>query len=69
MTAAIINLETKEQINLFRSLAKVIGVSFEVLPKTKEKKLDAIETSRQEARNGQVYHYDDIEEFFKKMAI
>jgi len=69
MTTAIINLETKEQVNLFQILAKTIGVSFEVLPKKRVKKLDAIEKSRQEARDGQVYHYDNVEDFFKKMAI
>ena len=69
MTTAIINLETKEQISLFQMLAKTIGVSFEVLPKKKVKELDAIEKSRQEARDGEVYHYDNVEDFFKKMAI
>jgi len=69
MTTAIINLETKEQISLFRILAKTVGVSFEILPPRKIKELDAIERSRQEAKEGQVYHYDDVEDFFKKMAI
>ena len=69
MTTALINLETKEQVNLFQLLADTIGVSFEILHRKKEKELDAIEISRREAKNGQVYHYDDIEDFFKKMAI
>ena len=69
MTTAIINLETKEQINLFQMLAQTIGVSFEILPKKKIKELDAIEKSRQEAKDGQVYHYDNVEDFFNKMAI
>jgi hypothetical protein len=34
-----------------------------------ERKADAIEKSRQEAKEGQVYHYDNVEDFFKKMAI
>ena len=69
MTTAIINLETKEQVSLFQMLAKTIGISFEILPEKKVKELDAIEKSRQEAKNGQVYHYDNVEDFFKKMAI
>jgi len=69
MTTAIINLETKEQISLFQLLAKTIGVSFEILSKKKVKELDAVEKSRLEAREGQVCHYDDVEDFFKKMAI
>ena len=69
MTTAIINLETKEQINLFQILAKTIGVSFEILSQKKVIELDAIEKSRQEARDGQVFHYDNVEDFFKKMAI
>ena len=69
MTTALINLETKEQVNLFQLLAKNVGVSFEILHRKKVKELDAIEISRQEAKDGQVYHYNDIEDFFKKMAI
>ena len=69
MTTAIINLETKEQISLFQLLAKTVGVSFEILSKKKVKELDAVEKSRLEAREGQVYRYDDVEDFFKKMAI
>ena len=69
MTTAIISLETREQLSLFQMLAKAIGVSFEVLPKRKLKALDAIGKSRQEAKDGQVYHYDNVEDFFKKMAI
>jgi hypothetical protein len=69
MTTALINLETKEQVNLFQLLAQTIGVSFEVLNIKKGKKLDAIEISRQEAKEGQVYHYDNVEDFFKKMTI
>ena len=69
MTTAIINLETKEQVSLFQILAKTIGVSFEILPKKKIKELDAIEKSRQEAKDGQVCYYDNVEDFFKKMAI
>jgi hypothetical protein len=33
------------------------------------KELDAIEKSRQEAKDGQLHHYDTVEDFFKKMAI
>ncbi|MCL2041100.1 MAG: hypothetical protein FWG84_03550 [Bacteroidales bacterium] len=69
MTTALINLETKEQINLFQMLTKTLGVSFVILPKKRVKELDPIEKSRQEARNGEVYHYDDVEDFFKKMII
>jgi hypothetical protein len=69
MTTALINLETKEQVNLFQLLAQTIGVSFEILHRKKGKELDAIEISRQEAKDGQVYHYDNVEDFFKKMAI
>ena len=68
MTTALINLETTEQINLFQLLTKSLGVSFEILPK-KVKKLDPIEKSRQEARDGDVYHYNDVEDFFRKMII
>jgi len=69
MTTAIINLETREQINMFRTLAKHIGVSFEILSNKSIKQLDAIEKSRREAKEGQVYHYDNVEDFFVKMAI
>jgi Ni,Fe-hydrogenase III large subunit len=69
MTTALVDLETKEQVNLFQLLAKTIGVSFEILNRKKEKKLDAIEISRQEAKDGQVYHYDNVEDFFKKISI
>ncbi|MDR2972106.1 MAG: hypothetical protein LBU83_09290 [Bacteroidales bacterium] len=69
MTTALINFETKEQVNLFQMLAQATGVSFEILSNKKSGKLDAIEISRQEANDGQVYHYDNVEDFFKKMAI
>ena len=36
MTTALINLETKEQVNLFQLLAKTVGVSFEILHRKKE---------------------------------
>ena len=49
-------------------LTNSLGVSFEILPKKKVKVLDPIEKSRQEARDGEVYHYNDIEDFFKKNA-
>jgi len=69
MTTAIVSFETREQLSLFQMLAKIIGVSFEILPKRKVKELDAIEKSRQEAKDGQVYYYDNVEDFFNKMAI